>query len=110
MIQKHLDPEPHIVDEINIFLKSPRKNVKSPTFIEHKFSKSQVFSMNILYLHGLESKLSAEKREILKPYGNIFAPDLDYHKNPNSIESIIKDHETTPIDVVIGSSMGGFAG
>ena len=66
--------------------------------------------MNILYLHGLESKLSPEKRAILEQYGKVLAPDLDYHNNPSTIESILKDHSEEKIDAVVGSSMGGFAG
>ena len=65
--------------------------------------------MNIVYLHGLDSKLSPEKKEILEKIGNVIAPDLDYYSNANSIESILKYLSDKEIDVVIGSSMGGFA-
>lgn len=66
--------------------------------------------MNILYLHGLESKLNQPKREILERYGLVFAPDLDYKKDPASIERILLEYSGANISVVIGSSMGGFAG
>ena len=66
--------------------------------------------MNILYLHGLESKLSPQKRKILEKYGEVFAPDIDYQSNPNAIESIIKELPDQEINVVLGSSIGGFAG
>ena len=66
--------------------------------------------MNILYLHGLESKLSQPKREILETYSQIFAPDLDYQNNPTSIERILLEYSGANINAVIGSSMGGFAG
>ncbi len=66
--------------------------------------------MNILYLHGLDSNLSIEKREVLEPFGNIIAPNLDYRANPNMIETLYTEYKNQNIDVIIGSSMGGFAG
>lgn len=66
--------------------------------------------MNILYLQGLDSSLSIEKRQILEPFGNIIAPDLDYRANPNMIETLYNEYENKNIDAIIGSSMGGFAG
>ncbi len=65
--------------------------------------------MRILYLHGLESKLSQEKRTILERFGEVRAPDLDYYNNPDAIESIVEKYGKAGIDMVIGSSMGGFA-
>ncbi len=64
--------------------------------------------MTILYLHGLESKLSPAKRSILESFGTVIAPDMDYHNNQNVYDSIIELHAATNFDVVIGSSMGGF--
>ena len=66
--------------------------------------------LNILYLHGLDSKLSPEKKAILEQYGKIYAADLNYYTNPDAIESILEMYPKGEIDVVIGSSMGGFAG
>ena len=66
--------------------------------------------MNILYLHGLDSNLSAEKKVILEPFGNSIAPELDYRANPNMIETLFNQYSNQNIDVIIGSSMGGFAG
>lgn len=66
--------------------------------------------MNILYFHGLESKLSDEKRTILEKYGTVIAPDLDYKSNPNMIEHLYNTYHNQKIDVIIGSSMGGFVG
>lgn len=65
--------------------------------------------MNILYLHGLKSKLKPGKRKILEKYGKVFAPDLDYRNNPNAIETILEMDFGSEINVVMGSSMGGFA-
>lgn len=66
--------------------------------------------MNILYLHGLNGSLSPEKRAILKRYGNVEAPTIDYENNPDSISCLFDQFEDANIDLVIGSSMGGFAG
>ena len=66
--------------------------------------------MNILYLHGLDSNLSIKKKEVLKSFGNIIAPDLDYRANSNMIETLYSEHKNQNIDFIIGSSMGGFAG
>ena len=65
---------------------------------------------NILYLHGLDSKLSPEKREILQYYGCVIAPDLDYFNKKNTIDSLYQEFKNQNIDVIIGSSMGGFIG
>ncbi|MFN4763202.1 YqiA/YcfP family alpha/beta fold hydrolase [Gillisia sp. Q332] len=65
--------------------------------------------MKILYLHGLESKLSEEKRTILGRFGEVSAPNLNYYNNPDAIESIVEKYGKAGIDVVIGSSIGGFA-
>ena len=66
--------------------------------------------MNILYLHGLDSNLSIEKKEVLVPFGNIIAPDLDYRANPNMIETLYNEYKNQNINFIIGSSMGGFTG
>lgn len=65
--------------------------------------------MNILYIHGLKSKLKPEKRKILEKFGKVFAPDLDYHNNPNAIETILEIYADIDINTVMGSSIGGFA-
>jgi hypothetical protein len=66
--------------------------------------------MNILYLHGLESKLSSQKRLVLERFGTVLAPDLDYHNNANVFDLLLKLNEEHKFDVAIGSSMGGFMG
>lgn len=65
--------------------------------------------MNILYLHGLDSKLSPEKKAVLEKYGEVFAPDLNYYTNPDAIDSILEMYAGIDINTIIGSSMGGFA-
>lgn len=66
--------------------------------------------MNILFLHGLESKLSNPKRDILETYGTVIAPDLEYKSNSNMIQTLYDEFQNQNIDVIIGSSMGGFTG
>ena len=62
--------------------------------------------MNILYLHGLKSKLNSEKRKILEQYGNVFAPDIDYQEKYIQPVTILQNYPETEFNVVIGSSMG----
>lgn len=66
--------------------------------------------MNILYLHGLKSKLKPEKRKILEKYGNVYAPDIDYNKMHVQPEIIMNRFPGLEINVVIGSSMGALNG
>ncbi|MDX1718773.1 MAG: alpha/beta hydrolase [Salegentibacter mishustinae] len=62
--------------------------------------------MKILYLHGLHSKLSDEKREVLEQYGQVFAPDIDYSEKHFQPDLILKQFPNTEFNVVMGSSMG----
>lgn len=66
--------------------------------------------MNILYIHGLNGSLSPEKQSILQQYGNVLAPAIDYENNPDSIMWLHNHYKDAKIDLIIGSSMGGFAG
>lgn len=68
---------------------------------------------NILYLHGLqvdpnEEPISAEKRTILEHYGTVYAPKLDYANNPNCFALLENEFKVKNIDLIVGSSMGGF--
>ncbi|MBZ9631240.1 hypothetical protein LB465_10665 [Salegentibacter sp. LM13S] len=62
--------------------------------------------MNVLYLHGLKSKLKKPKREILENYGQVFAPDIDYSTEHFQPKNILKQLPNTEFNVVMGSSMG----
>lgn len=66
--------------------------------------------MNIIYLHGLDSKLSDEKRKVLEGFGKVYSPDLNYYKDENAVQTVLHFCSALQIDVVMGSSMGGFAG
>ena len=64
--------------------------------------------MKLLYLHGLESKLSAPKRAFLEQYAEVIAPSIDYRKNATVINHLYHQYRDQNIDLVVGSSMGGF--
>ncbi|MCM4172611.1 hypothetical protein DHD32_14055 [Arenibacter sp. TNZ] len=66
--------------------------------------------MTILYLHGLNGSLSEEKRKILQSYGTVESPSIDYELDDNSIENLRRKYQDKDLDVVMGSSMGGFVG
>lgn len=66
--------------------------------------------MTILYLHGLESKLSDAKRAVLEQFATVIAPDLDYKSNPEMFAFVMKTYQNEAVDCIIGSSMGGFMG
>ena len=66
--------------------------------------------MNILYLHGLKGYLNPDKQKILEPYGKPIAPSIDYENNPDVIAWLKEKYSSENIDVIIGSSMGGFTG
>lgn len=68
--------------------------------------------MKTLYLHGLDSFLSDEKRIILEKYtNNLIAPSIDYRKDPYTIQTLLERYQNQKtdekIELVIGSSMGG---
>ena len=62
----------------------------------------------ILYLHGLDSHLHADREEVLARYGEIFAPVFDYKNNPELFTHLCEEYQS--IDVIIGSSAGGLIG
>lgn len=64
----------------------------------------------IVFIHGLESTLSEEKRSILSKYGEVYALIVDYKSNSNVIELLLNDDKISGADFIIGSSIGGFFG
>ncbi|MDO5608402.1 MAG: YqiA/YcfP family alpha/beta fold hydrolase [Capnocytophaga sp.] len=64
--------------------------------------------MKILYLHGLDSLLQDDRREVLSRYGTVLGPTLDYANTPGLFEQLANDHHD--IDAIIGSSAGGLVG
>ena len=64
--------------------------------------------MNVLYLHGLESKPTGPKMKYLKDrFENYYAPEIDY-ENPEAFEEILDLCIAEEFDMIIGSSMGGY--
>lgn len=66
--------------------------------------------MNILYLHGLKSKLSDVKRRVLEKHGIVIAPEIDYSKEHIQPLKILQNYPDTEFNVIIGSSMGALNG
>ncbi|SHI94643.1 Predicted esterase YcpF, UPF0227 family [Mesonia phycicola] len=66
--------------------------------------------MNILYLHGLMGSLNPEKRQIVEKYGKAYAPSIPYQTNKECISWLYHNYKDKNIEVVIGSSLGGFSG
>ena len=95
---------------LSIYDLPTEEEVKS--FIKNELQKEKLKQKkkDILYLHGLDSKLSTEKRKILENYGYVIAPDLDYFNKNNTIDLLYQEFKNQNIDVIIGSSMGGFIG
>lgn len=59
----------------------------------------------VLYLHGLNSQLHSDRREVMQSFDlEIHAPILDYEGNPNVLNELINTYE---VDLCIGSSAGG---
>lgn len=63
----------------------------------------------ILYLHGLGTRLSEEKYEVLKAYGEVLFPAIDYQASDQIVNDLYSQYKEEGIDVIIGSSFGGFA-
>ncbi|MDO4228679.1 MAG: YqiA/YcfP family alpha/beta fold hydrolase [Capnocytophaga sp.] len=61
--------------------------------------------MKILYLHGLDSFLQNDRKEVLEQYGTVYAPILDYKNTPDLFQILQKDY--AHIQAIIGSSAGG---
>lgn len=66
--------------------------------------------MNILYLHGLNSKLSEAKNAILERYGKVYAPNINYSRKHLQPIEILHPYPETEFNVIIGSSMGALNG
>lgn len=66
--------------------------------------------MKVAFFHGLESKPFSEKNiELVKHFGesNVYAPAMDY-RDPTLFEKVLKEIKERDIELLIGSSMGGY--
>jgi hypothetical protein len=64
--------------------------------------------IKVAFFHGLESPHRSEKNEILEQtFGEVYAPAMDYH-NPEMYNEVLNYLKENPVDLLIGSSMGGY--
>ena len=62
----------------------------------------------VLYLHGLESSNVCSKVDFLKEVSDCYAPSINY-ADPYVEDLLLKMVRAFKPDVIIGSSMGGYA-
>ena len=64
-----------------------------------------------LYIHGLHSSVRPEKRKVLeKLFANVLAFDIDYGQQTNVYNTLMKVCHEQHVDLIIGSSFGGYLG
>ena len=64
--------------------------------------------MNVLYLHGLESKPGGPKVKYLEDrFESVYAPAMNY-ESPKAFEEMLQMIAVEGFDLIIGSSMGGY--
>lgn len=64
--------------------------------------------MKVAFFHGLDSAPVSEKTYALREtFDEIYDPAMDY-KNPQMFEIVLKHLQENPVDLLIGSSMGGY--
>ena len=65
--------------------------------------------MKALYIHGLDSSPNKEKLEIMREAGlEPIALHLDYRTHPNPYEELKKEALSQKVEVLVGSSLGGY--
>jgi len=63
----------------------------------------------VAYFHGLESDPAGPKLKFLKDrYGDVYAPKMEYLKNTNLFHDTYEQLKNQKIDIIAGSSMGGY--
>lgn len=63
--------------------------------------------MNILFLHGLDSKPYQDRIDLLSKYGTVEMPFINYRTEKDVFGRISKIVESFNPDIIIGHSMGG---
>jgi len=63
--------------------------------------------MNILFLHGLDSKPYEDRIKLLSKYGNVDMPLIDYRNQPNIFYTYLEKVKEKHYDVIVGHSLGG---
>ena len=63
----------------------------------------------VVYFHGLESDNGGPKYKfLLDRYGEVYAPKMDYRGNRNLFHDTYEQLKNQKIDIISGSSMGGY--
>jgi uncharacterized protein len=64
--------------------------------------------MKVAFFHGLDSPALSEKSFVLREtFDEVYDPSMDY-KNPLMFDKVLKHLQDNPVDLLIGSSMGGY--
>lgn len=64
--------------------------------------------MRVSFFHGLDSQPISEKNYALREtFDEVYDPAMDY-TNPLMFEKVLKHLQENPVDLLIGSSMGGY--
>jgi len=64
--------------------------------------------MNVAFFHGLESPAISDKTEYLdSAFTDVYAPEMNYNK-PGLFEEVLAEVKKRKIDLLVGSSMGGW--
>jgi predicted esterase YcpF (UPF0227 family) len=64
--------------------------------------------MRVAFFHGLDSPALSEKSFALREkFDKVYDPAMDY-KDPEIFNRVLKHLQENPVDLLIGSSMGGY--
>lgn len=64
--------------------------------------------MKVAFFHGLDSEPITQKNYLLREtFDDVYDPPMDY-RNPNLFNDVLSVLEKNPVDLLIGSSMGGY--
>jgi esterase/lipase len=64
--------------------------------------------MRVAFFHGLDSSPISEKTYALRErFDEVYDPPMDY-KDPEMFNKVLKHLQENPVDLLIGSSMGGY--
>lgn len=64
--------------------------------------------MRVAFFHGLDSEPITEKNYSLREvFDDVYDPAMDY-RDENLFQSILEELKNNPVDLLIGSSMGGY--
>jgi hypothetical protein len=64
--------------------------------------------MRVAFFHGLGSQVISEKTYALREkFDDVYDPPMDY-TDPLLFEKVLKHLQENPVDLLIGSSMGGY--